>query len=72
VLSTRTSNMALKSAAARHQSSSAQVCIDLYLRCPRLEAGWSGVNWAVLMAALGAFGTDFYARSTRTIVSTML
>jgi len=33
---------------------------------------WSGVNWADLMAAPGAFGTDFYDRSTRTIVGTML
>jgi len=33
---------------------------------------WSGVNWADLMAAQGAFGTDFYDRSTRTIVATML
>jgi len=31
-----------------------------------------GVNWADLMAALGVFGTDFYDRSTRTIVGTML
>jgi len=30
------------------------------------------VNWADLMAAQGAFGTDFYDRSTRTIVGTML
>jgi len=28
--------------------------------------------WADLMAAQGAFGTDFYDRSTRTIVGTML
>jgi len=33
---------------------------------------WSGVNWADLMAAQGALGTDFYDRSTRTIVGTML
>jgi len=33
---------------------------------------WSGVNWADLMAAQGVFGTDFYDRSTRTIVGTML
>jgi len=33
---------------------------------------WSGVNWADLMAAQGAFGTDFYDRSIRTIVGTML
>jgi len=26
-------------------------------------AAWSGVNWADLMAAQGAFGTDFYDRS---------
>jgi len=32
----------------------------------------SGVNWADLMAAEGAFGTDFYDKSTRTIVGTML
>jgi len=30
------------------------------------------VNWADLMAAQGTFGTDFYDRSTRTIVGTML
>jgi len=29
-----------------------------------LSEAWSGVNWADLMAALGAFGTDFYERST--------
>jgi len=28
-----------------------------------LSEAWSGVNWADLMAALGAFGTDFYDRS---------
>jgi len=33
---------------------------------------WSGVNWADLMAAQGAFGTNFHDRSTRTIVGTML
>jgi len=37
-----------------------------------LSEAWSGVNWAYLMAAQGAFGTDFYDRSTRTIVGTML
>jgi len=37
-----------------------------------LFEAWSGVNWADLMAAQGAFGTDFYDRSTRTIVGTML
>jgi len=36
-----------------------------------LSEAWS-VNWADLMAAQGAFGTDFYDRSTRTIVGTML
>jgi len=25
-----------------------------------LSEAWSGVNWADLMAAQGAFGTDFY------------
>jgi len=33
-----------------------------------LSEAWSGVNWADLMAAQGAFETDFYDRSTRTIV----
>jgi len=33
---------------------------------------WREVNWADLMAAQGAFGTDFYDRSTTTIVCTML
>jgi len=28
-----------------------------------LFEAWSGVNWADLMAAHGAFGTDFYDRS---------
>jgi len=37
-----------------------------------LSEAWGGVNWADLMAAQGAFGTDFYDRSTRTIVGTML
>jgi len=27
-----------------------------------LSEAWSGVNWADLMAAQGAFGTDFYDR----------
>jgi len=37
-----------------------------------LSEAWSGVKWADLMAAQGAFGTDFYDRSTRTIVGKML
>jgi len=37
-----------------------------------LSEAWSGVNWADLMGAQGAFGTDFYDRSTRTIVGTKL
>jgi len=37
-----------------------------------LSEAWSGVNWADLMAAQGNFGADFYDRSTRTIVGTML
>jgi len=37
-----------------------------------LSEAWSGVNWADVMAAQGALGTDFYDRSTRTIVGTML
>jgi len=28
-----------------------------------LSEAWSGVNWADLVAAQGAFGTDFYDRS---------
>jgi len=28
-----------------------------------LSEAWSGVNWADLMAAQGAFGTDIYDRS---------
>jgi len=30
-----------------------------------LSEAWRGVNWADLMAAQGAFGTDFYDRSIR-------
>jgi len=37
-----------------------------------LSEARSGVDWANLMAAQGAFGTDFYDKSTRTIVGTML
>jgi len=37
-----------------------------------LSETWSGVNWADLMAAQGALGTDFYDKYTRTIVGTML
>jgi len=37
-----------------------------------LSEAWSGVNWADLKAAQGAFGTDFYDRSTKTIVGMML
>jgi len=37
-----------------------------------LSEAWSGVNWADLMAAQGAYGTEFYEWSTRTIVGTML
>jgi len=37
-----------------------------------LSEAWSVVNLEDLMAARGAFGTDFYDRSTRTIVGTML
>jgi len=37
-----------------------------------LSEARSGVDWADLMAAQGAFGTDFYVTSTRTIVGTML
>jgi len=36
-----------------------------------LCGAWSRVNWADLMTAQGAFGIDFYDRSTRTIVGTM-
>jgi len=36
-----------------------------------LSEARSGVDWADLMAAQGAFGTDFYDKSTRTIVGTM-
>jgi len=37
-----------------------------------LSEAWTGVNWTDLMTAQGAFGTDFYERSTRTIVGTMV
>jgi len=40
--------------------------------CYTLSEAWSGVNWADLMAAQGAFGTDFYDRSTKTIVGTTM
>jgi len=31
--------------------------------CYTLSEAWSGVNWADLMAAQGAFGSEFYDRS---------
>jgi len=33
------------------------------MRSYTLSEAWSGVNWPDLMAAQGAFGTDFYDRS---------
>jgi len=36
------------------------VIVELYYT---LFDAWSGVNWADLMAAQGAIGTDFYDRS---------
>jgi len=48
---------------------------NLYLPLPQrytLPEAWSGLDWADLIAAQGAFGTDFYDRSSRTIVGTML
>jgi len=42
--------------------------VDLYT----LSEARRGVNWADLMAVQGAFGADFYGRSTRTIVGTLL
>jgi len=46
--------------------------INIDINIGTLSAAWSVVNWADLKAAQGAFGTDFYDRSTRTIVGTML
>jgi len=43
----------------------------LYLKRYTLSEARSRVNWADLMAAQGVFGTDFYDRSTKTIVGTM-
>jgi len=48
------------------------MCVVCVIMCYTLSEAWSGVNWADLMAAQGAFGTDVYDRSTRTIVDTML
>jgi len=39
------------------------VIISLFLQLYTLSEAWSGVNWADLMAAQGAFGTDFYDTS---------
>jgi len=33
--------------------------------CYTLSEAWSGVNWADLMPAQGAFGTDFYENDSR-------
>jgi len=37
-----------------------------------LSEAWSGVNWADLMAAQGAFGTDFYDRSKYSVQNIVL
>jgi len=39
--------------------------IGMYIKILKytLSEAWIGVNWADLMAAQGAFGTDFYDRS---------
>jgi len=42
--------------------------ITVAILCPRLGAR-SGVNWADLMAAQGAYGTDFYDRSIYSVQS---
>jgi len=39
------------------------VCEFEYTYCYTLSEAWSGVNWADLLVAQGAFGTDFYDRS---------
>jgi len=43
--------------------SSIPYCIENFLTYYTLSEAWSRVNWADLMAAQGAFGTDFYDRS---------
>jgi len=37
-----------------------QLSVSKDPRCYTLSEAWSGVNWADLMAAQGAFGIDFY------------
>jgi len=37
-----------------------EYCYTFHLFYYILSEAWSGVNWADLMAAQGAFGTDFY------------
>jgi len=54
------------------QSPHKRVEYSIYVGRYTLSEAWSGVNGADLMAAQGASGTDFYGRSTRTIVGTML
>jgi len=39
------------------------MCVFFGLSVYTLSEAWSGVNWADLMAAQGAFGTDFYDKS---------
>jgi len=45
---------------------------DFWRHYYTLSEARSGVDWADLMAAQGAFGTDFHDKSTRTIGGTML
>jgi len=47
-------------------------CSVYLLPIEDLRPSIRGVNWADLMTAQGASGTNFYDRSTRTIVGTML
>jgi len=37
--------------------------IEIWQTDYTLSEAWNGVNWADLMAAQGAFGTDFYDRT---------
>jgi len=66
---------------SQYRAHSELMGVSLVGRCVRLVWDYlvytlsearSGVDWADLMAAQGAFGTDCYDKSTRTILGTML
>jgi len=48
---------------SRQTAASSKTVLTFPFLCFTLSEAWSGVNWADLMAAQSAFGTDYFDRS---------